>query len=57
MKMTKIALYIKMVLSFFFDKKTPTFPNVPQSHKVILCTPSCENKSDNNNENENQTKI
>jgi hypothetical protein len=59
MKMTKIALYIIMVLSFFFDKKTPTFPNVPQNHKVILClcTPSCENKSDNNNENENQTKI
>jgi hypothetical protein len=57
--MTKIALYIKMVLSFFFDKKNPTFPNVPQNHKVILClcTPSCENKSDNNNENENQTKI
>ena len=37
-----------MVLSFFFDKKTPTFPNVPQNHKVILClcTPSCQNKSD-----------
>ena len=48
MHITKIALYIKMVLSFFFDKKNPTFPNVPQNHKVILClcTPSCENKSD-----------